>query len=94
MSSSSSTDPYVGTFKPPVGESGDMGRDLLELMTAELKRRLREGAASMSASELELIRKLLSDNAVTLASIRRGDFGTVAQQVAEEFPFPEEGTVQ
>lgn len=68
--------------------SGDHGRDLMELFVAELKRRLTENAKDLSASELEVVRKLLGDNAVTLASIRRGDFGDTAKRVAEEFPFP------
>jgi hypothetical protein len=69
--------------------SSDHGRDLMELFVAELKRRLTgDNAQSLSASELEVVRKLLGDNSVTLASIRRGEFGETAQRVAEEFPFP------
>lgn len=71
--------------------SGDHGRDLMEMLVKELKRRLTgDEAKAMSASELELVRKLLADNSVTLASIRRGDFGDMPKRVAEEFPFPED----
>lgn len=70
--------------------SSDAGHDLLTLMVAELKRRLQTPSVVqvMPASEFEMIRKLLSDNTVTLASIRKGDFGEVARSVAEEYPFP------
>lgn len=67
---------------------GDLGRELMELFALELKRRMKENAASMTASELEVVRKLLGDNSVTLAAIRRGDFGKVAKAAAEDFPFP------
>lgn len=66
---------------------GDYGRELIELLAKELVRRLTEGAGSMTASELEVVRKLLSDNTITLTSIRRGDFGELAQEVLEEYPF-------
>jgi uncharacterized protein (DUF2267 family) len=86
--SKSSTSPEPGT-------SGDHGRDLMELLVKELRRRLTgEEAKSLSASELELVRKLLADNSVTLASIRRGDFGDMPKAVAEQFPFPEEDGVR
>lgn len=69
----------------------EAGHDLLVLMVAELKRRLQTPSVvqQMPSSEFEMIRKLLADNTVTLASIRRGDFGEVAKNVAEEYPFPE-----
>lgn len=69
----------------------DLGPRLLRGLVTELLRRLEtpETAAAMSASEGELIRKLCTDNSVTLSSIRRGDFGETAQRVAEEFPFPD-----
>lgn len=65
----------------------------MRLLCGELIRRLEDDAANISASELEVIRKLLTDNSVTLAHVRRGDFGQVAKQVAEEFPFDETGNV-
>lgn len=44
-------------------------------------------------AELAVIRSLLADNAVTFASVRKGDFGDFARQVAEEFPVGEDGEV-
>lgn len=41
-------------------------------------------------SELETVRKLLSDNSVTLASVQRGDFGKAAQKIVEAYPFAED----
>ncbi|WP_420381685.1 hypothetical protein [Novosphingobium sp.] len=69
----------------------DPGARLLKGLVLELLRRLEDPAiaSEMSASEMELIRKLCSDNTVTLASIRKGDFGKLAQSVEEEYPFPE-----
>lgn len=69
---------------------------MLRGLVKELLRRLenQEVAAMMTAAEMELIRKLLSDNSVTLASIRHGDFGKIAQSVSEDFPFDDEGVLQ
>lgn len=69
----------------------DFGTRLLQGMVNELLRRLEcpETAAAMSASEMELIRKLCESNSISLASIQRGDFGVLAQQVAEDYPFPD-----
>jgi hypothetical protein len=71
----------------------DYGKRLLKGLVKELVRRLEDPAqaAKLSASEGELIRKLCADNSVSLASIRRGDFGDTARRAAEEFPFPEGG---
>jgi hypothetical protein len=73
----------------------DYGKRLLKGLVDQLLHRLETPAiaAEMSASEMELIRKLCSDNSVSLASIKAGDFGETAQRVAEEFPFPEGGVV-
>lgn len=46
---------------------------------------------NMPAGEMAAIIKLLSDNSVTLANIRRGDFGEVIQRAEEEYPFPDNG---
>lgn len=92
--SSSSTEGAPSTHTDP---GLDPGARLLRGLVNELLRRLDdpEVAAAMSASEMELIRKLCSDNTVTLASIRKGDFGATAQKVAdEEFPFPEGNVVR
>lgn len=74
----------------------DDGKALMVGLVRELRRRIEtpEIAKDMSAAEFELIRKLLSDNSISLASIRRGDFGQVAQKAAEEFPFPAGNQVQ
>ena len=68
----------------------DAGSRIMELFVAEIIRRLEEDPAELKAADFEMIRKLLSDNSITLASIKRGDFGEMAQRVAEEYPFPDE----
>lgn len=65
----------------------DPGKELMKLLIVELIRRLTEGGRDMVASELEVVRKLLGDNAVTLAHVQRGDYGAFAKEVSEEFPF-------
>lgn len=50
-----------------------------------------EADETIAASEITAIGKLLSDSSVTLASVKRGDFGEMAQQVAEQFPFEDDG---
>lgn len=69
----------------------DPGASLLRGLVKELLRRLGDPsiAKDMTAAEMNLIRQLCADNSVSFASIKRGDFGNVARQVAEEFPFPE-----
>lgn len=69
----------------------DSGRELMNLLVEELIRRLRDDPKAMVASELEVCRKLLADNSVTLAQVRRGDFGAFAQKTAEDFPFDDDG---
>lgn len=75
----------------------DPGRELMGLFIQSLKARLladqAEGTARvlLTAAELNVIRQLLSDNAVTLASVQRGDFGEYAKGVADEFPVDEAG---
>lgn len=65
----------------------DPGKELMRLLVVELVRRLTDQPGEMVASELEVARKLLQDNSVTLAHVQRGDYGTFAKSVAEEFPF-------
>lgn len=80
----------------------DLGQDLMGDLTALLKKRFLRALAeefkedgvtpnpfylAMSASEMEVARKLLTDNSVTLASVERGDFGEVARGLVQEFPF-------
>lgn len=69
----------------------DTGQELMELFVAELRRRLTpENAPAMTAAELAVVLKLMSDNSITLSSVRKGDFGEFAQKVADEqFPFDE-----
>lgn len=69
----------------------DPGHQLLKGLIKELIRRVSDPdiAKDLTAAEGELIRKLLSDSSVNLASIKRGDFGDTARRAAEEFPFPE-----
>ena len=75
----------------------DDGRAIMAMFTRELRRRLKESAKDITAAEMTVILRLLSDNSISIQSIRQGDFGMTAQRVAEEFPFPEGpqlGTVQ
>lgn len=69
-----------------MAESQDQGRRIGSLFYDELERRLRDGAQACTAAELELIRKVLDSNAITLSQVKAGDFGKLAQSVAEEFP--------
>lgn len=66
------------------------GDTLMGLFIAELTRRMRDTPQEMKSSDLEVVRKFMTDNSVTLASVKRGDFGEMAQRVAEEFPFEAE----
>lgn len=68
------------------------GQTMMALFVKEMIRRLEEEAKDMKPADFEVIRKLLADNSVTIASVQRGDFGEMAQKVAEEFPFDEEET--
>ena len=78
-----------------VDSEDNPGMALLKGLVNELLNRLKDPklARAMSAAEMELIRKLCSDSSVTLASIKRGEFGETAKRVAEEYPFPEGGVV-
>jgi hypothetical protein len=77
----------------PPEEDTDDGRALMALLVRELRRRLsdEEARKAMTAAEMTVVLRLLSDNSVSLASVKRGDFGVTAQRAAEEFPFDEEG---
>lgn len=66
------------------------GRRLMALFVKELEKRLTEHPEELKAADFEMIRKLMADNSITLASVQRGDFGETARQVAEDFPFPDE----
>lgn len=67
---------------------GNPGEQILQLFVKEITRRLVETPGELKAADFEMIRKLLSDNSITLASIKRGEFGDLAAAVAEDFPFP------
>lgn len=73
-----------------MGIAEDAGRKILELVVKEITKRLEESPNEFKAADFEFVRKLLADNSITLASIRRGDFGETAKAIAEEFPFPGE----
>lgn len=49
---------------------------------------------NMPAGEMAAIIKLLSDNSVTLANIRRGDFGETLKRAEEDYPFNDGGRIQ
>lgn len=76
--------------------SNDPGRDIMEKFVEFLQRKLDAalleptdpGYVALTAAEMQVIQKLMENNSVTLASVRRGEFGAHAQQLAEEFPFP------
>jgi hypothetical protein len=68
------------------------GQEIMRLFIDEIKRRLKDDAKEMKAADFEMVRKLLADNSVTMASVQRGDYGSFAKGVAEQFPFDgEEG---
>lgn len=46
---------------------------------------------ALPAAELGVIRQFLSDQSITLAHVRRGDFGEVAKAAADDFPFDDNG---
>lgn len=71
----------------------DFEVQLLRKLVARLLKRLDDPEIDIPVAEMELIRKLCSDNSISFASIRQGNFGDVARRVAEEFPFDEEGNV-
>ena len=66
----------------------DQGQKLGRLFYDELERRLTgDNAAALTAAELELIRKVLDSNSITLGQCKSGKFGEVVKDVAEQFPF-------
>lgn len=67
---------------------------MMRLFLQELERRLSpENAKDLTAAELAVIQRLFSDNSITMASVKRGEFGETAQKVANEYPFPGEEEV-
>ena len=66
----------------------DQGKRLGRAFYDELERRLTgDNAHNVTAAELELIRKVLDSNSITLSQVQSGKFGEMAKAVAEEFPF-------
>lgn len=69
-------------------EPVEQGRHLLKLLVQEMIRRLESNPDLVSAAEFAQMRNLISDNSITLAQVRAGDFGELAKAVADEqFPF-------
>lgn len=88
------TPPDKDNQTKPTGEtlSGDPGKDIMRLLCAKIIEQLQSPDPEIAKPALfEVARKLLSDNSITLAQVRRGDFGDVAKKVAEEFPFEDNG---
>lgn len=75
----------------PPEDDPDDGRAIMAMFTKELRRRLKEKPEDITAAEMTVILRLLADNSISLASIKRGDFGGTAMRVAEAFPFDSEG---
>lgn len=67
--------------------------EIMTLLVSNIRKLLlkkQEDKEMITASEITAVGKLLSDSSVTLASVKRGDFGAIAQQAAEQFPFDSE----
>jgi hypothetical protein len=72
----------------------DNGREIMVQFTTYLLRRITSANTEnkeVAAAELAVINKFLSDQSITLAAVRQGDFGKVAAEAAEEFPFNDDG---
>lgn len=84
-----------------MSDQQDPGAELMAGFVTFLKEKVRRANLKrddadyepMTAAESNVIRQLLSDNSVTLASVRKGNFGELARRVAEEFPVDEDGEV-
>lgn len=77
-----------GTEQPTL--PSDLNRALVEKLVMFWLKDM-DNDDKRTPSLMEVGRKLLSDNSVTIASVRRGDFGKVAQEAAEQFPFDDRG---
>jgi hypothetical protein len=69
----------------------DPSRSLMEMLAQELILQFKNNPGTVPAAVMTVARQLLSDASITLAHVRRGDFGDVAKRVADEFPFDEDG---
>lgn len=69
-------------------------KQLIENFVGYLIRVMMEAQTTgeVPSATLEVIRKVCQDNAITISSVRRGDFGTVAAAAAEDFPFNDDGS--
>lgn len=83
----------VPQFDPSQPLSADFEVRLLQGLVKRLLQRIEDPKVEVSVAEMQLIRQLCESNSVSFSSIKRGDFGRVAQEVADEFPFDEEGRV-
>ena len=75
-------------FDPSAPLPHDFEARLLRGLVKRLLQRIEDPAVEVSVAEMTLIRQLSESNSVTFSSIKRGDFGQVAKQAAEEFPYP------
>ena len=72
-------------------EADDPGGKILSLFIQHLTERLENRMEEpITAAEGNVILTLLRDNSITLSSVRAGNFGTFAQKVADDFPFPDQ----
>lgn len=51
-----------------------------------IEKMLADTDTQLTAAEYEMVRKVLSDNSITLSQVERGDFGKLAQSAAKDFP--------
>lgn len=70
----------------------DFEKAILKGLIKKVLKRL-DSDEPLAAAEITAIHKLCTDNSVSFASIKAGEFGEVARKVAEEFPFDEAGNV-
>lgn len=69
----------------------DPGKEIMvELVKFTIRQLKTQDHAVLTPAFLEFTRKLLNDSAITIAHVKRGDFGEVYKKAAEEYPFPEE----
>lgn len=71
----------------------DPGKEIMvELVKYTIKTLRTQDGDKLTPAFLEFTRKLLNDSAITIAHVKRGDFGEVYKKAAEEYPFPEGNT--
>jgi hypothetical protein len=66
------------------------GHQLMNLLVTAMIQKLSDKGSEVDASTLNVIRLFLSDNSITLAHVKKGNFGLFAKEVAEELPFDED----